>query len=138
MLHLEGERSEIRCYKHRLHVYGRIHPPAGHLIFGAAAAFLKNFKAELSSKKKTFTALVNLVYWFISLCTHSLEIVIVSGLLVYLVYLVFWFISPWTLSLDSGLVSGLLVYLIYWFISPCTPSRESGIMSGLLVYLVKH
>ena len=98
MLHLEGERSEIRCYKHRLHVYGRIHQPAGHLICRAAAAFLKNFKAELSSKKKTFTALVNLVYWFISLCTHSLEIVIVS---------VYWFISPWTLSLDSGIVSRL-------------------------------
>ena len=126
MLHLEGERSEIRCYKHRLHVHGRIHPPAGHLIFGAAAAFLKNFKAELSSKKKTFTALVNLVYWFISLCTHSLDIVIVSGLLFFCFFHHGHF--HWTVGLSP----------VYWFISPCTHSLESGIMSGLLVYLVKH
>ena len=104
MLHLEGERSEIRCYKHRLHVYGRIHPPAGHLIFGAAAAFLKNFKAELSSKKKTFTALVNLVYWFISLCTHSLDIVIVSGLLFFCLFHHGHF--HWTVGLSP----------VYWFI----------------------
>ena len=27
-IHLEREGSEIRCYKHRLHVYGQIHQPS--------------------------------------------------------------------------------------------------------------
>ena len=48
----------------------------------------------------------------------------------------FWFISPLTLSLEIGIVSGLLVNLVYWFISPCTLSPAIGIVSGLLVYFI--
>ena len=69
MLHLEGERSEIRCYKHRLHVYGQIHPPAGHLIFALPLRFWKISKQNCLQRRKR---LLHWLIWFIGLflCVH--------------------------------------------------------------------
>ena len=66
--HLEGERGEIRCYKHRLHVYGQIHQPSW--TFDMSRSVFKNthFQSRIVFQRKTFNCSeIKTIKWSIGL-----------------------------------------------------------------------
>ena len=110
MLHLEGERSEIRCYKHRLHVYGRIHPPAGHLIFALPLRFWKISKQNCLQRRKR---LLHWLIWFIGLflCVHIHWILWLCPVYYFFVYFTMdTFTGQWACLRFIGLLFYFSVY----------------------------
>ena len=52
--HLEGESSEIRCYKHRLHVYGQIHQPSWTIDLSRCVSKNTHFLNGLVFQRRNF------------------------------------------------------------------------------------